>query len=102
MKCKLTWLISLIQAAFSCNVGATKCTESGWFPLLPSKIILKSLFWKVQLPAEFSDTPLEWLDIEHTDDSIELIKQKRCLSIKSTILNYKTKNYLEKWNKVNK
>lgn len=62
-----TWLISLIQAAFSCKVGAAKwivCWD--WFPPLMSTRILKSRFWSGGQVAEFS---LLWLEVEQTEDS---------------------------------
>lgn len=66
-----TWLISLIQAAFSCMVGATKCTTTCGNPVFTSMTILKSRLWRWQLPLEVSLIPLDWLDIEQTDDSVE-------------------------------
>lgn len=78
---KFTWLISLIQACFSCIVGATKCMTIG-VPYFCSHTNLKSRLAcsthkvAVVLPVEpelvaplLSLTPLLADDMEHTDDS---------------------------------
>ena len=67
------WEMSVIQAAFSCLVGATRWSEVSWPDLTASIWILKSRLWYSAFPAPLpllrSLRLLALLRLEHSEDS---------------------------------
>ena len=67
------WEMSVIQAAFSCLVGATRWSEVSWPDLTASICILKSRLWYSAFPAPLpllrSLRLLALLSEEHSEDS---------------------------------